>query len=87
MFRTCFDHTKMVGDRNGDKTSDWTLRVDDSGSGEGHVRSAVSRQQCCPFPGIGPEAESSPVTLRIKNAICPGISGICPNPAAESNLG
>ena len=40
-----------------------------------------------PFSGIGPEAESSPVTLRIKYGICPGISGISPNPAAESNLG
>ena len=44
-------------------------------------------QQCFPFPGIGPEAESSHVTLRIKYGIYPGISGICPNPAAESNLG
>jgi hypothetical protein len=25
------------------------------------------RPQCCPFPGIGPEAESNPVTLRIAN--------------------
>ena len=46
-----------------------------------------SQQQCCPFTGIGPEAKSKPVTLRIKYGIYPIKSGIYPNPAAESNLG
>ena len=27
--------------------------------------------QCCPFPGIGPEAESNPVTLRINTGFVP----------------
>ena len=39
------------------------------------------------FTGIGPEAKSNPVTLRIKYGIGPGISGIYPNPAAESKAG
>eukprot|EP00964_Phaeocystis_antarctica_P131491 scaffold95386_cov33-Phaeocystis_antarctica.AAC.2 len=43
--------------------------------------------QCSTFTGIGPEAESNHVTLRIKYGIRPAISGIYPNPAAESNLG
>ena len=56
--------------------------------GEGWTQlDRVKLYQCFPFTGIGPEAKSNPVTLRIKYGICPGISGICPNPAAESNLG
>ena len=47
----------------------------------------MSCMQCFRFPGIGPEAESNPVTLRIKYGIIPKKSGIYPNPAAESNLG
>ena len=44
--------------------------------------------QCCPFPGIGPEAKSKPViTIRIKYGIYPTKSGIYPNPPAESNVG
>ena len=43
--------------------------------------------QCSPFTGIGPEAKSKPVTLRIKYGIYPIKSGIYPNPAAESKLG
>ena len=59
-----------------------------AGRGGGTIQLRVRMNiQCFPFPGIGPEAESSPVTLRIKYGICPGISGIYPNPAAESNLG
>ena len=50
------------------------------------VRGAAP-EQCSIFTGIGPEAESNHVTLRIKYGICPGISGIYPNPAAESKLG
>ena len=44
-------------------------------------------EQCFPFPGIGPDAESNPATLRIKYGINPGISGIYPIPAAESKVG
>ena len=52
------------------------------------TRGAAGRaDQCSTFTGIGPEAESNHVTLRIKYGICPAISGIYPNPAAESNLG
>ena len=43
--------------------------------------------QCGIFPGMSPEAESNPATLRIKYGIHPGISGICPIPAAESKVG
>ena len=43
--------------------------------------------QCFPFPRIGPDAESNPATLRIKYGMNPGISGICPIPAAESKVG
>ena len=39
------------------------------------------------FTGIGPEAKSIPVTLRIKYGIIPKKSGIYPNPAAESKVG
>ena len=52
-----------------------------------HSPYRIGRTQCSIFTGIGPEAESNHVTLRIKYGICPGISGIYPNPAAESNLG
>ena len=45
------------------------------------------RYQCFRFTGIGPDAESNPATLRIKYGINPGISGICPIPAAESKVG
>ena len=47
----------------------------------------TSHDQCFPFPGIGPAAESNPATIRIKYGINPGISGICPIPAAESKVG
>ena len=50
-------------------------------------RAATGVQQCFPFPGIGPAAESNPATIRIKYGINPGISGICPIPAAESKVG
>ena len=43
--------------------------------------------QCFPFTGIAPAAESNPATIRIKYGINPGISGICPIPAAESKVG
>ena len=46
-----------------------------------------ARAQCFPFTGIGPAAESNPATIRIKYGINPGISGICPIPAAESKVG
>ena len=49
--------------------------------------SVKGRAQCSPFPGIGPDAESNPATLRIKYGINPGISGIYPIPAAESKVG
>ena len=52
----------------------------------GQIQS-TQRQQCFPFPGIGPAAESNPATIRIKYGINPGISGICPIPAAESKVG
>ena len=49
---------------------------------------AVPRHhQCSTFPGIGPEAESNPVILRIKYGIIPKKCGIYPNPAAELKLG
>ena len=48
---------------------------------------ARSEKQCFPFTGIGPAAESNPATIRIKYGINPGISGICPIPAAESKVG
>ena len=53
----------------------------------GAKRCAAWPYQCFPFPGIGPEGKSNPVTLRIKYGIGPGISGIYPNPAAESTVG
>ena len=51
------------------------------------VHPATLRHQCFRFTGIGPDAESNPATLRIKYGINPGISGICPIPAAESKVG
>ena len=51
------------------------------------VHPATLRHQCFRFTGIGPDAESNPATLRIKYGIHPGISGICPIPAAESKVG
>ena len=49
--------------------------------------STCTRYQCGIFPGMSPEAESNPAALRIKYGIHPGISGICPIPAAESKVG
>ena len=49
--------------------------------------SVKGRAQCSPFPGIGPDAESNPATLRIKYGINPGISGIYPIPAARIKSG
>ena len=43
--------------------------------------------QCEAFPGIGPEAESNHVTLRIKSGKIPKKTGISPDPAAESKVG
>ena len=43
--------------------------------------------QCGIFTGIGPEAESSHVSLRIKYGQIPKKAGISPDPAAESNVG
>ena len=46
------------------------------------------RHQCSTFPGIGPDAESNPVTLT-KNQIWDDTekAGISPDPAAESKVG
>ena len=43
--------------------------------------------QCVIFTGIGPEAESNRVTLRIKYGKIPKKTGISPDPAAESKVG
>ena len=43
--------------------------------------------QCGTFTGIGPEAESNHVTLRIKYGKIPKKTGISPDPAAESKVG
>ena len=43
--------------------------------------------QCATFTGIGPEAESNQVTLRIKSGKIPKKTGISPDPAAESKVG
>jgi len=43
--------------------------------------------QCGIFTGIGPEAESNHVSLRIKYGQIPKKAGISPDPAAESNVG
>ena len=44
-------------------------------------------QQCGIFTGIGPEAESNHVSLRIKYGQIPKKAGISPDPAAESKVG
>ena len=49
--------------------------------------SLPTRKQCGTFPGIGPEAESNHVTLRIKYGKIPKKTGISPDPAAESKVG
>ena len=46
-----------------------------------------TRAQCVIFTGIGPEAESNHVTLRIKYGKIPKKTGISPDPAAESKVG
>ena len=46
-----------------------------------------SRRPCATFTGIGPEAESNHVTLRIKYGKIPKKTGISPDPAAESKVG
>ena len=52
-----------------------------------HVARATWRRQCEAFTGIGPEAESNHVTLRIKSGKIPKKTGISPDPAAESKVG
>ena len=51
------------------------------------VTDTHTHDQCGIFTGIGPEAKSSPATLRIKYGMIPKKSGIYPNPAAESKVG
>jgi hypothetical protein len=48
---------------------------------------ARTSEQCATFTGIGPEAESNHVTLRIKYGQIPKKLGISPDPAAESKVG
>ena len=50
-------------------------------------RPVYEYDQCGTFPGIGPEAESNHVTLRIKYGKIPKKTGISPDPAAESKVG
>ena len=50
-------------------------------------RPRASTSQCATFTGIGPEAESNHVTLRIKYGKIPKKTGISPDPAAESKVG
>ena len=51
------------------------------------TRCGPSVGQCGTFTGIGPEAESNHVTLRIKYGKIPKKTGISPDPAAESKVG
>ena len=51
------------------------------------ARPEVRSDQCGIFTGIGPEAESNHVSLRIKYGQIPKKAGISPDPAAESNVG
>ena len=54
-------------------------------------RCDTARAQCSRFTtrftGIGPEAESNRVTLRIKYGKIPKKTGISPDPASESKVG
>ena len=75
----------MQGDASG--SLDVTLLVAVAALAPARVEYSLDRWQCSIFTGIGPEAESKHVTLRINYGIFPGISGIYPNPAAESKLG
>ena len=51
------------------------------------VSRETDSRQCGTFTGIGPEAESNHVTLRIKYGKIPKKTGISPDPAAESKVG